>query len=47
MMYIIVWEHRIYMKKMFKGENIRLCDTIRNNIDIVTNESDIRILTEE
>lgn len=37
----------IYMKKMFKGENIRLCDTIRNNIDIVTNESDIRILTEE
>lgn len=38
----------IYMQKMFKGENIRFCDAMKNNrLDIVTNESDIRVLTEE
>lgn len=41
-------EKNIYMKKMFGDEyNMICCEAIKKNLDIVTNESDIKILTEE
>lgn len=39
-------EENIYMKKMFKNDNNIFCNMIKNDIDIETNESDIRVLTE-
>lgn len=39
-------QKNIYMKKMFKNDNNIFCNMIKSDIDIETNESDIRVLTE-
>ena len=46
--YNIMSEKNIYIKKMFGDEyNNVCCEAIKNNVNIETNESDIKILIEE